>query len=251
MTTISAEETFEAIGAALSPGDDVLIHASLKRIGTFAPGVETIIDALLTSVGTTGTVIMMTDTRSFAKTGRFDVGQPSETGLLTEVFRREPGVQRSLVPMVSFAAQGARAEEYLQPYHSHLDPMAPLTRLLENDGKILLLGVSYNKCTLYHLSEERHAVKENFYKTFRGVFVDGDRVVAPITQRYFVRRDMSVKKDPSIAGRMLEERGQAKIIPLGDGVIRAFRARAFDACCMAALEERPTAFICSVRDSDV
>lgn len=250
MTTISAEETLQAIGAALSPGDDVLIHASLGSLGTFVPGVETIIDAFLTSVGPTGTVIMMTDTRSFARTGRFDIAQPSETGLLTEVFRQRAGVRRSLVPMVSFAAQGARAQEYLQPYHSHLDPTAPLTRLLENDGMILLLGVGYEKCTLFHLAEERNATQANFYKTFCGVLVDGDHVVAPISQRYFVRRDMSVKKDPSIAGGMLEERGQAKVISLGHGVIRAFRARDFDTCCMAALEENPTAFVCSVHDAD-
>jgi aminoglycoside 3-N-acetyltransferase len=248
VTTISAEETFEAIGAALSPGDDVLIHASLKRIGTFAPGVETIIDALLTSVGTTGTVIMMTDTRSFAKTGRFDVGQPSETGLLTEVFRLKPGVRRSLVPMVSFAAQGARAEDYIQTYHSFLDATSPLTRLLENDGMILLLGVSYQKCTLWHLSEERHATPANFYKTFEGVLVDGERVIAPITQRYFVRRDLRLQKDISIVGQMLEERQQVKVLPLGGGVVRVFHARDFDSCCMEALTNNRYAFYKSVED---
>lgn len=243
MTTIKAEETFRTIAAMLSPGDDVMVHSSLGRLGRFEPGVETIIDALFAAVGPQGTILMMTDTRSFATTGRFDIDQPSETGLLTEVFRQRPGARRSLVPMVSFAAMGARAEEYLQPYHSHLDPTAPITRLLENDGRILLLGVGYIKCTLYHLSEERYATPENFYKTFSGCLVDHERIVAPISQRYFVRHDMSVRKDPAIAGEMLEARGQVKIATLGDGVIRSFRARDFDACCMAALEENPKAFI--------
>jgi aminoglycoside N3'-acetyltransferase len=246
MTTLKAEETFRAITAALSLGDDVMIHASLGGVGTFVPGVETIIDALLAAVGPEGTVLMMTDTRSFARTGRFDISQPSETGLLTELFRQSClsfiGGGRSLVPMVSFAAQGAQASEYLQPYHSHLDATAPLTRLLENDGKIMLLGVGYEKCTLYHLSEERHASPGNFYKTFAGVLVDGERVLAPISQRYFVRRDMAVKKDCSIAGRMLEERGQVTVLTLGEGVIRAFRAQDFDACCMDALAKDLNAF---------
>lgn len=250
MTTIQAEETFRTMAAALSPGDDVMVHASLGRLGRFEPGVETIIDALVAAVGPQGTVLMMTATRSFAKTGRFDIGQPSETGLLTEAFRQRPGVARSLVPMASFAAEGARAGEYLQTYHSHLDATAPLTRLLENDGRILLLGVGYQKCTLFHLAEERHATPGNFYKSFEGVLTDGGRVLAPITQRYFVRRDMSLKKDPSIAGRMLEERGQAAILPIGDGVIRAFRAREFDACCMEALAKDPSAFLCSRVNAD-
>lgn len=243
MRTIKAKETFRAIADALSPGDDVMVHASLGQFGTFVPGVDSIIDALFAAVGPTGTVLMMTDTRSFARTGRFDIGQPSETGLLTETFRQRPGVSRSMVPMVSFAAQGARSGEYIQTYHSHLDATAPLSRLLKNDGKILLFGVSYSKCTLYHLSEERNATPGNFYKTFEGVLTDGDRVLAPITQRYFVRRDISVKKDPSIAGRMLEERGQVTEIALGYGLIRAFRGRDFDACCMDALAADGAAFI--------
>ena len=249
MRTIKAKETFRAIADALSPGDDVMVHASLGQFGTFVPGVDSIIDALFAAVGPTGTVLMMTDTRSFARTGRFDIGQPSETGLLTEIFRQRPGVSRSMVPMVSFAAQGARSGEYLQTYHSHLDATAPLSRLLKNDGKILLFGVSYRKCTIYHLSEERNATPGNFYKTFEGVLTDGDRVLAPITQRYFVRRDMAVKKDPSIAGQMLEKRAQAKTIPLGKGVIRSFKARDFDRCCMDALAKDRHAFICSKSDA--
>ncbi|MBO6775841.1 MAG: AAC(3) family N-acetyltransferase [Marinibacterium sp.] len=245
MTTIQAKETSETIAAALSPGDDVMVHASLGRLGRFEPGVETIIDALFAAVGPQGTILMMTDTRSFATTGRFDIDQPSETGLLTEIFRKRSGVARSVVPMVSFAAQGARAGQYLQPYHSHLDATAPLTRLLENRGKVLLFGVGYEKCTLYHLSEERHATPGNFYKTFEGALVTGERVLAPISQRYFVRRDTSMKKDPHIAGQMLEERGQAMKFSLGDGTIRVFSACDFDNCCMDALAKDRHAFIYS------
>ncbi|MCF8140901.1 MAG: AAC(3) family N-acetyltransferase [Cyanobium usitatum Tobar12.5m-G36] len=81
----------------------------------------------------------------------------------------------------------------IQPYHNHLDPTTPLTRLPVNYGKILLFGTDYINCTLYHLSEEPHAVKKVFFKISCGVFVDGNRVVAPITQRYFVKRDILEK----------------------------------------------------------
>lgn len=243
MTIIPEKETRRVLSEALSPGDDVLIHASLSALGTFEPGLDVVIDALFDAVGQTGTIIMMTDTRSFASTGRFSVDQPSETGLLTERFRQRPGVRRSVVPMVSFAAAGSHALEYLQTYHSHLDPTAPLTRLLENDGKILLLGIGYAKCTLYHVAEERHASAYNFYKTFQGSLMDADRDIAPISQRYFVRRDVSLKKDPSIAGQMLEQRGQVITRPLGKDMVRSFRARDFDACCMDALAADPNAFL--------
>lgn len=240
---VTGDEAHAAICSALSSGDDVLVHASLGRIGQFEAGVEAIIDSLRHAVGRTGTVVMMADTRSFARTRRFSMEQPSETGLLTEVFRLTPGTVRSCVPMVSFCALGARQDEYTQSYHSHLDPAASITRLLENDGKIMLLGIGYEKCTLYHLAEERHEVPYNFYKSFEGMLVEGGKEIRPISQRYFVRSDMQVKKDPSIAGRMLESRGQANVVPLGLDAIRTFRARDFDQCCMDALDADPNAFL--------
>lgn len=145
-------------------------------------------------------------------------------------------------------AVGPRTDEYTQAYHSHLDDTATITRLLENDGKIMMLGIGYEKCTLYHLSEERHNTPYNFYKEFNGVLTREDGGTEPISQRYFVRRDMTVKKDPSIAGSMLEERGQMTCVPLGRGVLRVFRARDFDACCMDALTADPNAFLAKNSD---
>jgi len=250
MTRISYLELAEALAATVTPGRDLMIHASLRELGSFCCDVKAIVEALSESVGPDGTLLMMTDTRSFAKTGRFDMAQPSETGLLTETFRQCEDVSRSVVPMVSFAAKGPRADTYLQTYHSHLDPTAPLTRLLDNDGHILLMGVDYVKCTLYHLAEERRGSSTNFYKTFSGKLVDGNRTIAPISQRYFVRREMSVKKDPTIAGELCEARGQVKAVGLGKGRLLSFKARDFDQCCMDILKQDPKAFIVKSNDGN-
>ncbi len=240
---ISQNQIEEALKEGLQPGDDVLIHASLSTLGHFEEGVEALIESICNAVTKAGTVIMMADTRSFAKTGTFSLDQPSETGLLTERFRLMEGVRRSCVPMASFCAWGARVEEYTQTYHSHLDESATITRLLENDGKIMLMGIGYEKCTLYHLAEERHDLPYNFYKNFEGVLKTEGQEDKPISQRYYVRKDMSVKKNPSIAGEVLEKRNQAKVIPLGNEYLRVFRARDFDKCCMDALEKDSKAFL--------
>lgn len=236
----------DAMSAVLPEGDDVLIHASLGALGRIDTSVEDVIEAIRAPMGPEATLVMMTDTRSFAKTGRFSVSQPSETGLLTETFRRMPGVLRSCVPMVSFAALGPRAEEYTQRYDSHLDDSATITRLLANDGRILLIGVTYNKCTLYHLSEERVGAPYNTYKTFLGTQVEDGHQVGPISQRYFVRSDLSTRKNPLIVGRLLEARGSVSARKVGDGWVRSFKARAFDACAMQAIRDDPDAFL--VRD---
>jgi len=243
---ISREETFEAMRALLDPGDDVMVHASLAPLGHFEAGVESVIDAMLAAIGPRGTLLMMTDTRSFVQTGRFSLDQPSETGLLTERFRQRDGVLRSCVPMVSFCALGPNAGDYTLRYNSHLEEDAPLTRLLRNDGRILLLGVPYKKCTLYHLTEERHQSPSNIYKTFSGVLVEDGREVGPISQRYFVRRDINTRKSPAIVGQMLEDRGLVRTAALGAGELRSFRARDFDACSMQAIAADPNVFLVDV-----
>lgn len=240
---ITPQEVREVFGQALDPGDDVMIHAALGSIGHFDAGVEDIIDALIEAVVPDGTLVVMTDTRSFAKTGRFSPLQPSETGLLTERFRQRENALRSIVPMVSYAAIGPNAAYYTQQYNSHLDETATMSRLLERDAKMMLFGIAYEKCTLYHLSEERNKSQVNFYKTFEGILTIDNKDIGPVSQRYFVRQDMSVRKDPSIAGRMLEERGQAHVAALGDGFVRTFKSRDFDRCCMDALANDPKAFL--------
>lgn len=240
---ITTQQIEDALAQCLKAGDDVLIHAALSPLGHFDDGIDALIESICQAVTSSGTVIMMADTRSFSKTGVFSMDMPSETGLITERFRLKEGVKRSCVPMASFCAWGARSDEYTQPYHSHLDDTATIARLLKNDGKIMLLGIGYEKCTLYHLAEERHDLPYNFYKNFEGVLKSKSQADTPIHQRYYVRKDMSLKKDPSIAGRMLEARNQATVIPLGNEFIRVFNARDFDQCCMDALEENRDAFI--------
>lgn len=241
--SISAEQVRQVFSESLRSGDDVLIHASLGRLGHFEAGVDDVIDALLEAIGETGTLVMMADTRSFSRSGTFSMDQPSETGLITERFRLREGVVRSRVPMVSFCAFGPRSAYYTRPYNSHLDPEATMTRLLEMDAKIMLLGVGYEKCTLYHLAEERHGTPYNFYKTFSGTLIDGEQSIGPISQRYYVRRDMNVRKNPAVAGQMLEQRQQVHIAELGSGLARTFKARHFDSCCMDALAADPQAFV--------
>tara|TARA_R110002096_G_scaffold16898_2_gene57707 strand:+ start:37455 stop:38243 length:789 start_codon:yes stop_codon:yes gene_type:complete len=242
-TQIGFDELNSVLKSLLTPGRDLFVHSSVSAAGHFTNGVEGVIDSIRIAIGPKASLVMMTDTCSFAKTGRFSQDQPSETGLLTETFRRRAGVRRSVVPMVSFAADGPRAEEYTRRYDSHLDDDATLTRLLANDGVIMMFGVPYKKCTLYHLSEERHSTPYNALKRFEGLLLEDGEEVGPISQTYFVRKDLNLKKNPAIAGRMLEERGQVKKAKLGAATIMVFDARDFDRCSMDALAGDPEAFI--------
>lgn len=95
----------------------------------------------------------------YVASGSFDVRRtPSKMGLLTELFRRLPGVRRSLHPTHPVCAAG-RLAYHLTDSH-HLDPrpfgpLSPFSRLEEQQGKILMLGVNSDFLTHVHVVEDR------------------------------------------------------------------------------------------------
>ncbi len=82
---------------------------------------------------------------------------PSQMGLLTELFRRWPGVTRSQHPTHAVAALGAKAEMLCVDHHLAQTPCgrgSPYHRLLEVDAYSLLLGSGVETMIVYHAIEE-------------------------------------------------------------------------------------------------
>jgi aminoglycoside 3-N-acetyltransferase len=80
----------------------------------------------------------------------FDVRRtPSEVGIITEVFRRSQGVERSLHPTGSIAAQGPHAAEMTAGHHlaaNGMGPGTPFGFMTRHRTVILGLGVEYFRC---------------------------------------------------------------------------------------------------------
>ncbi len=163
----------------LCPGDTVIVHSALSRIGYVAGGSVAVIGALLDVLGPAGTLVMpaqsadLTDPASW----RFPAVPPDwvdvirdatppydpartptwNLGAIAELFRTWPGVGRSAHPVCSFAAFGPRAEFILKP-HGFDDPFgeaSPLARLYGLDARILLIGTGWAVATALHLAERR------------------------------------------------------------------------------------------------
>ncbi len=225
-------------------GKTVMVHSSLKTIGHIEEGPQCFIEELLKALGNDGNLLMLAASREFAKTGIFDIkNTPADTGLLVETFRRMPGVDRSPVPMTSFIAIGPHARDYLKPFDSYLDENSPLMRLLSADGYIMLLGTDYDKCTIYHLSEERLQVEYNEYKVFCGSIIYGDGTVKSGRQRYYVRKSLETKKSVNWVGGLLEATSAVYIEDIGFGKLRLFKARDFDELCLSILRQAPQSFL--------
>jgi len=158
-------------------GDLVMVHASISSVGWIVGGGVGLLLALRETLGAEGTVVVPTFTtylndpstwvnrsvpREWWDTVRdslpvFDpalhAAQPG-LGRFPELVR-SAGARRSAHPLYSLAAAGPHAERLLAthelPYG--LGRHSPLAAFTAAGGKVLLLGVGWDKCTLLHLSE--------------------------------------------------------------------------------------------------
>lgn len=138
------------------PGDTLMVHASLRRIGPVEGGADGLIDALEAAVSERGTLMMVLGSHDDG--ALFDPLRtpPShEVGALAGVFLRRPGTLVTDNPEGRFAARGHDAAALLgeQPWHDYFGPGSPLERLVERDGRVLRLGADDETTTLMHYAE--------------------------------------------------------------------------------------------------
>lgn len=181
-------------------GDTLLVHSSLRATGWVCGGAETVIGALLEVLGSTGTLLMPTHTAvnsepsywsnppvptSWWQTIRDTMPAfiptltPSyKMGAIPELFRTWEGTLRSNHPVGSFAAKGREAH-FLIKDHSFEEMFgehSPIGKLYELNGKVLLWGVDYDKCTSLHLAEYRASFEKSTIWEGCAKIIDGERV---------------------------------------------------------------------------
>jgi aminoglycoside 3-N-acetyltransferase len=148
--------------SGMKVGNHLLVHSSLRQVGPIDGGADALIDALLETVGSEGTLAMpaFNYTRPLP-VPYFDVrSTPSRAGILTEIYRKRPETLRSLHPTHSVAAQGRRAAEFLA---DHLKYMAfgvgsPIDRMMQAGGYVLLIGVTHLANSCIHIGESYSGV---------------------------------------------------------------------------------------------
>lgn len=154
--------------SGICKGDTVIVHSSFKSLGELENGADTIVSALLETVGEEGTVVFPTlcnaDWKNVYKNWHPDA--MSYVGYLTNYFRKLPGALRSNQATHSVAAIGKNAE-YITKTHGETGRIpgpfgdtcfskdSPWEKLYELDAKILLIGVGAKYITLRHLAEYR------------------------------------------------------------------------------------------------
>jgi len=163
----------------VSKGDVLIVHSSLSSLGEVIGRQEAVVRALLKTVGAEGTIVMPAFTWENDDPANYENPPIPEKwhgifrenmlpfdknttpvfvagiGVIPEYFRTYLGTVRSDHPYVSFTANGKFAQQIVEkhvltPSHGMDTPLGALYNI---GAKILLIGVGYENCTAFHLSE--------------------------------------------------------------------------------------------------
>jgi aminoglycoside 3-N-acetyltransferase len=185
----------EELGVA--PDDTLLVHSGLQGSGRVAGArsrdkLDTIVGGLAGAVPN-GTLLMPTFTYSFCRHEVFDRdASPSTVGLLTEHFRRLPGVRRTAEPIFSCAVLGRVEPAWEEPLFTVGDkdcfgPESVFAYLLSRAGRVLFYDVGFAFCTFVHHVEQLLGADYRYRQRFTGTVRDGARE-QPAAVDYLVRK---------------------------------------------------------------
>ena len=227
--------TFEKLlegfrGLGVEEGDTLLVHSSYKSFGEVDGGPKTVIYALEAALGTDqeGTLIMPTFNFDFNKGQPWDVHTtPSKMGVLTELVRQDPRARRVFHPFYSFAILGKHAGMLGNlRYKSSYERNSVFGKLRDLDGKIMVIGLSYNNSmTFFHHIEQMEGVDYRFLKQFTGEVTDETGNTYTDTFEMLVRdidRGVMTMVDPM--GALMEEAGVIKSAKIGEADVKLMKA---------------------------
>lgn len=144
--------------------DDCLwVHSNFKPDSGFRGKPDDVVQAFMDLVGRDGNLLMVsipfrgTAYDYLLKNKPFRLNKTlSMMGLITEVFRRKPGVLRSFHPTHPVLAYGKDSAQLVADHEKSLYPCGPDTpfgKLREMNGKILFYDVGFGAITFFHYVE--------------------------------------------------------------------------------------------------
>ena len=166
-------EAFSALG--VTPGDTVMVHASVRAVGPIAGGPDQIHLAIKDALTDRGTLLMYAgcpdgyddvgrgvypgshERELLEKMPAFDARTARaarDHGTLVEFFRSYPD-SRVNDHVARFVVWGAQATHLIsaQPWDFAFGRGSALERFVELDGKILLIGCDHDQVTFLHYAE--------------------------------------------------------------------------------------------------
>jgi len=166
---------FQRLG--LTDGDQVVLHTSLRNVGEIHGGAAMVLHRLLRMLGERGTLLMPTFTSvarhssthdDYTKPGCWCEGiesrhlpfipelQPDKNlGELAHRLCSWPSSRRTRHPAYSFVSVGKETDNLMRN-SSLLDPLQPLRAFLNQDPKVVVLGIGLDSVSALHIAEQQY-----------------------------------------------------------------------------------------------
>ena len=209
-------------------GDTLLVHSAYGPLTGFHGSPSALVDIFVETVGT-GNLLMVSMpyfssmSEYLKKTEFFDVRKTaSRMGLVSETFRRRPGVLRSLHPTHPVLAYGPKAEWIVSGHEDCLYPCgpgSPFEKLFELNGKVLFYGVTEMHFTFHHYLED--LVKDDLpfalYEDEPQIakVIDREGCIRTV-KTYIFTRDAIMRRRVNILFAELKRRGQMRKTRIGN-----------------------------------
>lgn len=233
----------------------VYVQSALRSFGHVVGGAQAIIEALMETVGYEGTIVMPAFTRNLSDPSAYRNGTvprsswetiresaipfdkklsvPHNMGEVTVQFMRNDAVLRSNHPMTSFLAWGKYAKLIVekQPLHFSLSKESPLGKVAELNGYVLMLGMNYDKCEMFHLAQ--YSSNKTPVRIYNYAIEKANKL------NWIKFLDLELNSAGyKMIGEMMEEKHIVKSAYLGNSTCRMFSAREAVACATAYLNSQ-------------
>jgi len=227
----------------IDPAGTLMVHISCRAVGEVEGRGDTILDAL-SEYMRPGLLVLPGHTWNnvTADNPVMDVlHTPACVGVLPEMFRKRPGVRRSLHPTHSLLALGAHAEAFLSGEEHIQTPCGKggaYYKLWERDAQILLIGVSFIRNTYIHGIEDWDHAQGSLSTERSDCYLinhEGNRLHTP-QYRHCARLGSETfsKLEPEA-----QRQGVLSLGRFGDATARIMRARPLRAMVAAILKDDP------------
>ena len=247
------EELVETLrDAGVGAGDTLCIYSDITSFGIpesirddlMTKGMDVLPEVYVNSfeslVGEKGTLMMPTYTYSACNDELFDVGEtPCILGVLPEYFRKQPGVQRSVHPVFSFAAKGPRAEPLLQvDDFDCFSEKSIFGKLYDDNVYYLIFGVEFERgAGFVYLAEQKAKVPYRMFKNFTGKIRDVDGSERVVDVRFLVRKSLSLETQWYKFERIAIDEGVVKELFFNGGKMLLVRAQEIEALLQRELKK--------------
>jgi len=207
----------------------VMAHISMRKVGKLEGGADTLINALLQTLGPQGNLIMVLGADDDEPFDALTSEADEDMGIVPELFRERSGVQVNDHAAARYAVHGPQANFLLNPIqlHDYHGSGSVLERLTEMDGAVLRLGADADTVTLTHLAEYLADVPNKRRVSLRYERADsGDQWIDSLDDSEGIAEWKGGDYFPQILLDYLKT-DRAAIGPVGNSVAELFPAKSF------------------------